>query len=297
MGVGLRPPHYSHVLDTLPPVPWFEVISENFFGLNGEGGRPRQLLEQVRAHYPIVLHGTALSIGSTDPLDRDYLKNLKNLIHVIEPAWVTDHLCWTSVGGEHLHDLLPLPYNTATLNHVVNRVHAVQEFLGQPIGLENASSYVTFRSSDRGEAAFLTEVARRTGAGILLDVNNIYVSCTNHGWDVNQYLAELDFSRVWQFHLAGHQNGEFGLVDTHDAPVPDAVWEIYRQCLLKTGPLASLVEWDANIPPFERLCQEAQRAREMEEVVFGTQHSTEKISGHVGGGGDAGPGSPRPLGG
>jgi uncharacterized protein (UPF0276 family) len=257
-GVGLRRDHFDRVLSAPTRIDWFEVISENFMV---DGGRPLEVLERVRERYPVVLHGVSLSIGSTDPLNEAYLDRLADLAARIEPAWVSDHLCWAGVGGRYAHDLLPLPYTSEALAHVVARIQKVQERLGRAIAMENVSSYVTFRRSTMSEWDFLSEVARRSGCGILLDVNNIYVSARNHGFDPRAYIAGVPRGAVWQYHLAGHSDkGDF-LLDTHDHPVSDPVWDLYAEAVRRFGPVSTLIEWDDNIPVFDRLEEESERAR------------------------------------
>lgn len=257
-GVGLRAEHYDAVLDGPRQVDWFEAISENYFSTHG---RPLATLERVRRDYPIGLHGVALSIGSTDALDRDYLAQLRNLVEIIQPALVTDHLCWTGVAGRPLYDLLPLPYTDEALGHVVERIMQVQERLGRRIALENPSSYVTYRDSVMRESEFLAAVAERADCGILLDVNNVYVSAHNHGFDPTAYLDEIPIERVAQMHLAGFTDMGSYLFDTHSAPVHDDVWTLYRHAVARFGSGSTLVEWDADIPTYERLCAESARAR------------------------------------
>jgi uncharacterized protein len=260
-GVGLRREHYQHVLAERPPIDWFEVISENFMV---PGGNPRRVLAGVRERYPVVLHGVSLSIGSTDPLDMEYLDELAALARDIEPAWVSDHLCWGSAGGKNAHDLLPLPYTEEALAHVVERVERVQERLGRRILLENVSSYLSYRSSTMPEWEFLSEVARRADCGILLDINNIYVSAHNHGFDARDYLDGVPGDRIGQLHLAGHSElGEL-LLDTHDHAVPQGVWELYRQFLERFGPRSTLVEWDEHVPEWDELMAQSRRAKEIE---------------------------------
>ncbi len=266
-GVGLRRDHFERVLSGPAGVDWFEAISENFMI---EGGRPLDILTRIRERYPIVLHGVSLSIGSTDPLDEAYLDRLDTLAKRFQPAWVSDHLCWTGVGGRQAHDLLPLPYTEQALAHVVGRVLRVQERLGRPIALENVSSYVAYRHSGMPEWEFLAEVAGRSGCGILLDINNIYVSARNHGFDPRAYLKGIPSGKVWQFHLAGHSNKGAYLLDTHDHAVIDDVWALYREAIVRFGPVSSLIEWDDRIPSFERLEQESQRARAIHESVLGS---------------------------
>ena len=267
-GVGLRREHFERVLSAPTRIDWFEVISENFMA---DGGRPVDVLERVRARYPIVLHGVSLSIGSTDPLNEPYLDRLAALARRTEPAWVSDHLCWAGYGGHYGHDLLPLPYTEEALAHVVRRVDQVQERLGRPIALENVSSYVTFRQSTMPEWEFLSEISRRSGCGILLDVNNIYVSSRNHDFDPRAYVEGIPRDAVWQFHLAGHSDKGKYLLDTHDHPVPDPVWDLYTQAVGRFGAISALVEWDDHIPDFERLEEESLRARQIEARVLASK--------------------------
>ena len=264
-GVGLRRDHFERVLEAPTKIDWFEVISENFMV---EGGRPLDVVTRVRAQYPLVMHGVSLSIGSIDPLDEAYLDELKQLARRLEPAWVSDHLCFTSVGGHQAHDLLPLPYTEETLAHVVARVHRVQERLGRTIALENVSSYVAYRQSTMPEWEFLSEVAKRSGCGILLDVNNIYVSARNHGFDPRAYLAGVPPDKVWQFHLAGHSDKGLYLLDTHDHPVADPVWDLYAEAVRRFGSVSTLIEWDDHIPTFERLEEESERARSIGQAAL-----------------------------
>ncbi len=264
-GVGLRRDHFERVLSGPTRIDWFEAISENFMV---PGGRPLDVLTRVRERYPVVLHGVSMSIGSTDPLDDEYLGRLSDLARRFEPAWVSDHLCWSSVGGRHAHDLLPLPYAEEALANVVERVGRVQERLGRPIALENVSSYVAYRRSAMPEWEFLAEVARRAGCGILLDINNIYVSSRNHGFDPRAYLEGIPAERVWQFHLAGHADKGAFLLDTHDHPVADPVWDLYREAVRRCGAVSTLVEWDDRIPPFERLEAESERARAIHDETL-----------------------------
>ena len=257
-GVGLRTEHYEVITRDEPPMDWFETISENFMD---SGGRPRQILEAVRRRAPVALHGVSLSIGSTDPLDEGYLARLKALVERINPAIVSDHLCWTGVAGQNLHDLLPLPFTEEALRHIVARVQRVQAVLGRPILLENVSTYVAYQHSTMPEWEFLTAVARQAGCGILLDLNNLYVNAVNHQFDPHDYLAYLPGELVGQFHLAGHTNEGAFLFDTHSRPILDEVWALYREALGRWGPVTTLIEWDADIPPFEYLAEEAAQAR------------------------------------
>lgn len=266
-GVGLRAEHYQHILMERPPVDWFEAITENYLDT---GGRPLTILDQVRRDYPVALHGVGLSIGSTDPLDPRYLARLRTLIARIEPALVTDHLCWTGVAGRAMYDLLPLPYTDETLRHVVARVQRVQDAIGRRIALENPSTYLAFRHSTIAEWDFLAALAEEADCGLLLDVNNVYVSARNLGFDPHRYLAAIPAGRVAQIHLAGFTDMGTYLFDTHSAPVHDDVWQLYRDAVVRFGPTSTLIEWDADIPGFDRVHAEAQRAqREASAVATG----------------------------
>lgn len=259
-GVGLRTQHFDHVLEHWPAVDWFEVISENFMI---PGGRPLHVLDRVRERYPVVMHGVSLSIGSVDPLDADYLEQLVGLAARVEPAWISDHLCFTSVGGRHAHDLLPLPYTEEAIDHVAARVRRVQDVLGRQILLENVSTYLEFAHSAMPEWQFLSEVAERADCLILLDVNNIFVSAFNHGFSAESYVDSIARRRVRQFHLAGHSDRGKFLHDTHDHPVPDGVWKLYRRAVERFGAISTLIEWDDQIPEFDRLHAEALQARDI----------------------------------
>lgn len=264
-GLGLRPQHYLHVLNEKPSVDWFEAISEDF---TVEGGRPLYYLNKIREHYPIVLHGVSLSIGSVDPLNQDYLNALKKLFERICPIWVSDHLCWTGINQINLHDLMPLPYTEEALNHVVNRIQQVQEFLGRQILLENVSSYVTFTHSQLTEWEFLSEVARQADCFILLDINNIYVSSYNHGFEPMEYLNHVPIDRVKQFHMAGHTNFGPHIVDTHDEPIIDAVFDLYREAVKRFGKVSTMIERDDNIPPFEDLVTELDQLKTIASTIL-----------------------------
>lgn len=257
-GLGLRPQHYDEILSGSPRVDWFEAVSENYLV---PGGKPLQMLDRVRERYPVVLHGVSMSIGSTDPLDREYLKQLKALARRIEPAWVSDHLCWTGMGKQNLHDLMPLPYTAEAVRHVAGRVTQVQDILGRRILLENVSSYLTYSSSEMDEWQFLAAIAEEADCHILLDINNIYVSAYNHGFDAETYLERVPAHRVRQFHLAGHDNCGDYIIDTHDAPVIDAVWDLYAAAVRRFGPVATMIERDDNIPPLAELEAELDHAR------------------------------------
>jgi uncharacterized protein (UPF0276 family) len=260
-GLGLRREHYRHVIDTKPEdkpnVGWFEVISENFMVA---GGNPRRVLEAVRRDYPVVLHGVSLSIASTDPLDEKYLADLAALARDVEPAWVSDHLCWGTAHGINAHDLLPVPYTEEALAHVARRVEAVQETLGRRILLENPSSYLRFRGDDMAEHEFLAELARRADCGILLDVNNVFVSAHNHGFDPHDYIAAMPAERVGQIHLAGHTEEGALLIDTHDGHVRPEVWSLYAETIERLGARSTMIEWDQDVPAFEELEKELDRA-------------------------------------
>ena len=260
-GVGMRPKHFGRYLAEKPPVDWLEVISENFMI---KGGRPTVVLDKVRQDVPVVLHGVSLSIGSVDPLNQSYLRELRELADRVQPAWVSDHLCWGSHGGRYAHDLLPLPYTEETLAHVVQRVKVVQDVLRRQILLENVSSYVSFADSSMPEWEFLSRVAAGADCGILLDINNIYVNARNHGFDPLSYVNGVTVERVGQFHLAGHTDKGAYLLDTHDHPVIDPVWDLYAQAVRRFGRVSSLIEWDDHIPDLEVLVAERNKAADVE---------------------------------
>ena len=263
-GLGLRVDHYQTVLDTRPAVDWFEVITENYLV---PGGKPLHFLRRIREHYPMVMHGVSLSIGSTDPLNMEYLRQVKQLASELQPAWLSDHLCWTHMGGTNTHDLMPLPYTEEALAHVVERVQRVQDYLGRRLLLENVSSYVTYTDSKLTEWEFLAEIARRADCLMLLDINNIYVSAYNHGFDPLDYLNAIPSERVQQFHLAGHSNLGDYIIDTHDHPVIDSVWQLYRRALARFGDVSTMIERDDHIPPFDELYAEMQTARRIAREV------------------------------
>jgi uncharacterized protein (UPF0276 family) len=259
-GVGLREPHFTHLMSTPPAqwgVDWFEVISENFLD---HAGYAAHVLEVVADHRPVVMHGVSLSIGGADPLDARYLDKLAALAERIKPAWISDHLCWTGVAGINTHDLLPLPLTEAALAHVVDRIKAVQDRLGRPLILENPSSYLEFRASQMPEWEFLARMADAADCGLLLDVNNVHVSAFNHGFDEQAYLAAIPVERIVQVHLAGPSDFGTHLMDTHDAPVLDAVWPLYAQVQAATGGVSTLLEWDADIPGWSDLLAELAKA-------------------------------------
>lgn len=258
IGVGLRSEHFQYVLDHWPPVDWFEIISENFMD---SWGWPRYVLDRIAERYPVVMHGVSMSIGSSDALDFDYLKKLKRLAKETGAVWVSDHLCWTGILGHNTHDLLPLSLNEETLRHVAARVRTVQEFLERPLVLENPSTYLTFASDTLSEQQFLAALAEETDCGLLLDVNNVYVSSFNHDFDPVEYINAVLPERIVQFHLAGHKHCGTHIIDTHDGRVIDQVWELYRVAYRRTGGAATLLEWDSKIPEFPVLHAEALKAR------------------------------------
>jgi len=265
-GLGLRVPHYAYILENRPAVDWFEILSENYMIA---GGKPVHYLHAIREHYPMVMHGVSLSIGSTDPVNTDYLKGLKTLIRDVEPEWISDHLCWTSLGEINSHDLLPLPYNQEALEHVVSRVQQVQEFLGRTLLLENVSSYISYRESEMTEWAFFNEVCTRAGCRMLLDINNIYVSARNHGFDPIDYLNGITPALVQQFHLAGHSDFGDYIIDTHDHDVPDPVWSLYGEALQRFGAVSTMIERDDDIPAFPVLFAELEHARAIARKTLG----------------------------
>lgn len=262
LGLGLRTTHYPTILERWPEVGWFEILSENYMQTEG---RPLWVLDQIAERYPVVMHGVSMSIGSTDPLDFEYLRQLIALRDRCGARWVSDHLCFTGVAGQNTHDLLPLPYTDETLAHVAERVRVVQDLLGAPLVIENPSSYVEFRGATYSEPAFLRALCDETGCRLLLDVNNVYVSALNHDFDAREYLDQIPADRVAQFHVAGHTHHGTHAIDTHIGPVPDPVWELLAYAMQRTGPVSVLLEWDAEIPPFDVVWADAQRSREFLE--------------------------------
>jgi len=257
IGIGLRTVHFPHILSQKPRIDWFEVLSENFMD---SGGRPSWVLDQVAERYPVVLHGVSLSIGGSDPLDFEYLKKLKALAARTRAHWVSDHLCWTGIMGRNVHDLLPMPYSEEALRHTTERVKAVSDFLERPLVLENPSSYVEFAASTMPEWEFLARLAEDADAGLLLDVNNVYVSAFNHRFDANTYVDAIPADRVVQYHLAGHTHKGTHIIDTHTGEAVPEVWELYARSIARTGSAATLYEWDEDIPEFEVVLAEAQKA-------------------------------------
>lgn len=258
LGVGLRTVHFDYILQNRPPVDWLEIISENFMDSRG---RPRYVLSQIAEQYPVVMHGVSLSIGSTDPLNFEYLKKLKALAREIQPRWISDHVCWTGVAGRNTHDLLPMPLTETSLKHVVERIRTLQDFLERPFVLENPSMYVGFTGSTLTEWEFISRMASEANCGLLLDVNNVYVSSVNHDFDPEEFVRSVPHERIVQFHLAGHTNCQTHLIDTHDSEVIDPVWRLYRLAHQLTGGVSTLLEWDAKIPPFPILHAEVLKAR------------------------------------
>ena len=259
IGIGLRTPHYSHILERKPGVDWFEIISENYMV---DGGRPLAMLDRIMEHYRVVQHGVSLYFGSADPLNREHLKRLKNLVKRTKTPWLTDHLCWGSVDGRYTHDLLPMPYTMEAAKIAARKIRQAQDFLEVPVAVENVSSYAEFHVSEMTEWEFLNEVVERADCGILLDVNNIYVSSRNHSFDPFEYLNAVPPERVAQIHVAGHSKFEKYILDTHDHPVIGPVWKLYAHAIRRFGPTATLLEWDDRIPSFEEVHAEALKAKQ-----------------------------------
>lgn len=261
-GLGLRKDHYETVLAERPNVDWFEILSENYMV---DGGKPLHYLMRIREHYPMVMHGVSLSIGSSEPLNTDYLKKLKALFERVEPEWFSDHLCWTGVDGVNLHDLMPMPYTEEAVVHVVDRIQQVQDFMGRQMLLENVSSYVSYSSSQMSEWEFLREIAERADCLILLDINNIYVSAFNHKFDPYTYIEAMPTERVYQFHLAGHTRQDDIIIDTHDHPIVDPVFELYGAAVRHFGRVSTMIERDDDIPPLSELLKELDHVRDIAE--------------------------------
>lgn len=258
LGLGLRHVHFEYILKHKPKVDWFEIISENFMYSHG---KPRHILRTLAEQYPIVMHGVSLSIGSTDKLDMDYLHKLRTLADEVQPKWISDHLCWTGLAGINTHDLLPVPLNEQSLNHIRPRIEKVQDFLGRPLILENPSTYLQFQQSDIPEHEFLSALVKSAGCGLLLDVNNTYVSCFNSGADPVHYIDNLPADAIVQIHIAGHQHRGTHIIDTHDREISSAVWTLYQQAWNRTGGVSTLLEWDGNIPDFETCLAELYKAK------------------------------------
>jgi uncharacterized protein (UPF0276 family) len=259
IGIGLRVPHYRHILEKKPVVDWFEIISENFMV---DGGRPLEVLDEILEQYRVVQHGVAMYFGSADKLDRAHLTKLKRLVKRTNTPWLSDHLCWGSVDGRYTHDLLPMPYTFAAARVTAEKIRQARDFLEVPICVENVSSYAEFHASEMTEREFLSEVVELADCGILLDVNNIYVSSQNHDFDPYRYLNEIPHHRVGQIHIAGHTRYEKYILDTHDGPVIDPVWKMYEHALRQVGRTATLLEWDDRIPSFDEVHREALKAND-----------------------------------
>jgi uncharacterized protein (UPF0276 family) len=276
-GLGLRSQHYDYVLEHQPAVDWFELITENYLA---PGGRPRAILHKIRAHYPVVLHGLSFNIGSNEAPDLHYLQQLKALINDIQPAWVSDHICWTGLHGKTSHDLLPIAYNPETLSQVADKVNRIQDILQQTIVLENPSVYLQFRSASMSEPDFINALTAQTGCRILLDVNNVYVSCFNLGQDPYAHISALKNNCVQQFHLAGHTHNGNHIIDTHDHPVSNPVWALYAHACQHFGETATLLERDDHIPPFPELLAELELARQKQSLALAPsqQLSTQQAS-------------------
>ncbi len=265
-GLGLRAQHYAEILADNPPnVDWFEVLSENYMI---KGGKPLHMLDRVREQFPVVMHGVSMSIASTSPLNMDYLAQLKSLADHVQPRWLSDHLCWTGVHGKNLHDLMPVPYTEEALNHIAGRISQVQDFLGRRIAIENVSSYIEFKESEMTEWEFVAELANRADCWLLLDVNNVFVSGQNHRFSETAFIEAIPVERVVQFHLAGHSEGKSCLIDTHDQPVCDEVFDLYEKALRHFGPVSTMIERDDNIPPLAELEAELDRARNIAKGVL-----------------------------
>ena len=264
IGIGLRIPHYNHILKNKPTVDWFEVISENYMV---DAGRPLEILDQILEQYQVVQHGVSMYFGSTDTLSREHLKRLKRLVKRTNTPFLSDHLCWGSVDGSFTHDLLPMPYTWAAVKNTAERIRAVQDFVGVPVIVENVSSYAEFHLSEMNEWEFLSEVAERADCGILLDVNNIYVSSQNHSFNPMDYVNQVPHERVGQIHIAGHSKYDRYILDTHDHAPIDPVWKLYARAIELCGPTATLLEWDAKIPSFDEVHREALKARKYLEAV------------------------------
>ncbi|HAT2147369.1 TPA: DUF692 family protein [Legionella pneumophila] len=257
-GLGLRPNYYEEILTSKPDLDWFEILTENYLI---PGGKPLYYLDKIREHYPIVMHGVSLSLGSTDPLNWDYLNQVQELASRIEPVWISDHLCWTGVHGLNTHDLLPVPYTTEAIQHIVSRIQEIQDFLKRPFLIENVSSYLTYKQSEMSEWDFILEIVKQSGCYLLLDVNNVYVSSFNHNFDPMAYINSMPPGRVAQIHLAGHTNHGDYIIDTHNAPVIEPVWDLYEATIQRLGPVSTMIERDDNMPDFSELLSEINHAK------------------------------------
>ena len=264
-GLGLRTDHYQTIVNEKPAVDWFEIITENYLV---PGGQPLYFLDKIREHYPMVMHGVSMSIGSSDPLDWDYLKEVKQLADRIQPKWISDHLCWTGVHNKNTHDLLPLPYTKEAIAHIASRIKEVQDFLERPFLIENVSSYISFKESSIPEWEFVNEIIERADCLLLLDVNNIYVSSINHEFNPIDYIAAIPSNRIYQIHLAGHSDMGDYIIDTHDHPVIDPVWDLYAETIRRHGLISTMIERDDNIPPLAELLTELNHAKTITENIL-----------------------------
>ncbi|HAT2104860.1 TPA: DUF692 domain-containing protein [Legionella pneumophila] len=259
-GLGLRPNYYEEILTSKPDLDWFEILTENYLI---PGGKPLYYLDKIREHYSIVMHGVSLSLGSTDPLNWDYLKQVQELASRIEPVWISDHLCWTGIHGLNTHDLLPVPYTTEAIQHIVSRIQEIQDFLKRPFLIENVSSYLTYKQSEMSEWDFILEIVKQSGCYLLLDVNNVYVSSFNHNFDPMAYINSMPPGRVAQIHLAGHTSHGDYIIDTHNAPVIEPVWDLYEATIQRLGPVSTMIERDDNMPDFSELLSEINHAKRL----------------------------------
>lgn len=271
-GLGLRKEHYADIIETRPAVDWFEILTENYLV---PGGKPLYFLDTINEHYPMVMHGVSMSIGSSDPLNFEYLEKVKMLAKRVNARWISDHLCWTGIDQTNMHDLLPLPYTEEAIKHVASRIRIVQDYLEQPLLIENVSSYLSYKSSQMSEAAFYSQVVEEADCLMLLDVNNIFVSGFNHNFDPLDYLKAMPVHRVQQIHLAGHLNMGDYILDTHDHDVIDSVWGLYKEALKRFGPVSTMIERDDHIPPLNELLQELEHAKQIAHELFHKESSYE----------------------
>lgn len=272
LGLGLRSKHFNHILEHKPAVDWFELISENFMD---SGGRPKQVLMQIAEMYPLVMHGVSLSIGSVDPLNKEYLAKLKRLSAEIKPMWISDHLCWTGINSLNTHDLLPVPLTEESLKHICNRINIVQDFLERPLVFENPSTYLSFRQSTIAEYDFLRYMTEETGCGLLLDVNNVYVSAFNNDFDPVHYIKQLPHDHIVQMHIAGHHHCGDYIIDTHDSKVEQEVWKLFHLAWQLTGGVSTLLEWDSKIPEFDEYHAELMKAKNYMHTILQTAQAKE----------------------